>query len=94
VDQAGVYDTIVIPENAGADGYWVRVDNNTLQLFIKDNGRYDLDATLGQITDPIVLAQVVGAATNARPIPSLSILGVLLLSMLLSVFASRRLNGG
>ena len=57
VDQAGIYDDDVIPEHAGVDGYWVRIDNNTLQLFIRDNGSYDLDNIPGQITDPIVLSQ-------------------------------------
>ncbi|MFK5895245.1 MAG: beta-propeller fold lactonase family protein [Pseudomonadota bacterium] len=86
VNNAGNYTPI--PENAGADGFWVKIDANTIDVTLLDNGAFDLNPALGIIDDPIVIG-VLGAA-NA--IPTLSFWAILFLTGFLSLFARRKLK--
>ncbi len=89
MDLAGDYS--LMPENTGSDGFWNRVNANTLEVTIKDNGLFDLNNTLGVVDDPIVVATALAGAT-ARPIPTLSAWGLMFLIGLLSLFSIRFLK--
>ncbi len=68
VDLSGDYTPI--PENTGSEGFWVKVDANTLDITLKDNGSFDLNTTLGIIDDPIVIS-IQAITTTVQPIPLL-----------------------
>ncbi len=87
VDNAGNY--TLIPQGAGADGFWHQVDANTLEITLKDGGIYDLDGSEnGSIVDPIVIL-VNGMATS---IPTLSLWSLLLLTSLLGIIGIKVRN--
>ncbi len=56
VDLADNYS--LIPEEIGTDGFWLKIDGNTLDLTVRDNGLFDLDDTLGSVNAPVVIATV------------------------------------
>ncbi|MFK5987204.1 MAG: IPTL-CTERM sorting domain-containing protein [Pseudomonadota bacterium] len=88
VDNAEVYTPI--PQDAGADGFWHQVDENTVEVTLKDGGAYDLDgAADGSILDPVV---VLVNAVAATAIPTLSFWGLLLLTGLIGWFAVHSKN--
>ncbi len=48
----------IIPQLSGNQGYWQRIDSTTVDVTLRDNGLYDLDAALGSVDAQIVLATV------------------------------------
>ena len=47
-----------ISQLGGNQGYWEQIDSTTIDVTLKDNGIYDLDAALGVVDAQIVLATV------------------------------------
>jgi len=87
VDGAGVYTPI--PENIGANGFWHKVSNNSIEVTLLDGGAFDLDGVAdGSILDPIVIL-----FNNVNAIPTLSVWGLLFMFALLSLVGRKRKGG-
>ncbi len=77
VDESGNYTEI--PENAGENGFWTKVDAHNISITLRDNGAFDLNDTLGIVDDPIVLGTL--ASTS---IPTMSEWGMIIMALALA----------
>jgi hypothetical protein len=85
VDNAGTYTPI--PQTTGDNGFWVKIDPNTIDVTLKDGGPFDLDGVAdGSILDPLVVL-----VANANAIPTLSFWGLLLMVGLLSLAGRKKI---
>jgi len=77
-----------IPQNAGANGFWVSINANTIDVSLLDNGTFYLNNTLGVIDDPIAIL----AAIGATPIPTMTIWGLFLMMLLMSFIGHKKIS--
>ena len=71
-DQAsGQYFDFKFDENT-KQGYKWDSGSRTLKVYVKDNGRYDSDTTLGKVRDPGLIAELSSPSPSPSPSPSSS----------------------